>query len=198
MALARGVEIPDSESSKTASAIERKAYTAAEVSSNTTTGFRPHVETTKGYTRYRSRLHVQNAATSVSWIRSLTSCMHTTHWRIMHGPTPNVHALNRKLAELVLEAVESGGKATADNGASSSEFDVRCHFACLGLRIQRNTDEGGMSCTAAVVCPHIWYPLAHVPAGNEDAHMCWLVVLITSELDLPGRWTCWPVAEASI
>ncbi|KAG1673269.1 hypothetical protein FOA52_002549 [Chlamydomonas sp. UWO 241] len=77
LAQARGVEIPEDEAYTTAVGLERKAYTTAEVSSNVTTGSRPIVETTKGYTR--------------------------------------------KLAELVLEAVQNGGKSAAGGGASSSE-----------------------------------------------------------------------------
>jgi Ran GTPase-activating protein 1 len=77
LAQARGLEIPDAEAYTTAVGLERKAYTTAEVSSSVTTGSRPIVETTKGYTR--------------------------------------------KLAELVLEAVNNGGKSAAGGGASSSE-----------------------------------------------------------------------------
>ena len=58
MALSRGVEIADDVAMQAAQSIEKKAYTAAQVSSNTTTnvwdpnaGHRPLGETTKSYTR---------------------------------------------------------------------------------------------------------------------------------------------------
>lgn len=58
MALSRGVEIADDVAMQAAQSIERKAYTAAQVGSNTTTnvwdpnaGHRPLGETTKAYAR---------------------------------------------------------------------------------------------------------------------------------------------------
>jgi hypothetical protein len=51
MGFTKGLPISDELAHQAAVAFERKAYTAAEVAARTTTGNRPHSETTKGYAR---------------------------------------------------------------------------------------------------------------------------------------------------
>lgn len=52
MSFIKGLGVTDEEAHQTANAIEKKAYTAAEVAARTTTGNRPFAETTHGYARY--------------------------------------------------------------------------------------------------------------------------------------------------
>jgi large subunit ribosomal protein L31/Ran GTPase-activating protein 1 len=51
IAFFKGLEISDAAARDAAAAAERKAYTAAQVAARTTTGNRPHAETTSGYAR---------------------------------------------------------------------------------------------------------------------------------------------------
>jgi large subunit ribosomal protein L31/Ran GTPase-activating protein 1 len=51
IAFFKGLEISDADARQAAVAAERKAYTAAQVAARTTTGNRPHAETTSGYAR---------------------------------------------------------------------------------------------------------------------------------------------------
>jgi large subunit ribosomal protein L31/Ran GTPase-activating protein 1 len=51
IAFFKGLDISDDAARAAAAAAERKAYTAAQVAARTTTGNRPHAETTSGYAR---------------------------------------------------------------------------------------------------------------------------------------------------
>jgi large subunit ribosomal protein L31/Ran GTPase-activating protein 1 len=51
IAFFKGHEISDADARAAAVAAEKKAYTAAQVAARTTTGNRPHAETTSGYAR---------------------------------------------------------------------------------------------------------------------------------------------------
>ncbi len=51
MGFNKGLEISDEDARSAAVAFERKAYTAAQVASTTTTGDRPHSESTSAYAR---------------------------------------------------------------------------------------------------------------------------------------------------
>lgn len=53
LAFAKNVEISGEDAIAAASAIEKKAYTAADVAARTTTGDRPAVESVKAYARYK-------------------------------------------------------------------------------------------------------------------------------------------------
>jgi hypothetical protein len=55
MAFTKGLPISDEDSHNAAVAFERKAYTAAQVASTTTTGDRPHSESTSAYARQESK-----------------------------------------------------------------------------------------------------------------------------------------------
>jgi hypothetical protein len=52
MAFTKGLPISDEDAEKAAVAFELRAYTAAQVASTTTTGDRPHSESTSAYARY--------------------------------------------------------------------------------------------------------------------------------------------------
>lgn len=106
LALSRGQQIADQDARDAAVAIERRAYTAAEVASNTTTGSRPIVETTKAYARYQGvRCRIRAAAAGAGG-----------------GQQQLSHVWNacacRKLAELVLDTV-ANGVTTKANGAAA-------------------------------------------------------------------------------
>lgn len=51
IAFFKGLDISDADAKAAAVAAEKKAYTAAQVAARTTTGNRPHAETTSGYAR---------------------------------------------------------------------------------------------------------------------------------------------------
>lgn len=51
IAFFKGLEISDVDAKAAAVAAEKKAYTAAQVAARTTTGNRPHAETTSSYAR---------------------------------------------------------------------------------------------------------------------------------------------------
>jgi len=51
LAFSQGRSIDDTEAQQTATLIEKKAYTVAQVESRTTTGVRPHPDSLKAYTR---------------------------------------------------------------------------------------------------------------------------------------------------
>lgn len=51
IAFFKGLDISDADARASAVAAEKKAYTAAQVAARTTTGNRPHAETTSGYAR---------------------------------------------------------------------------------------------------------------------------------------------------
>lgn len=51
IAFFKGLDISDSAAKAAAAAAEKKAYTAAQVAARTTTGHRPHAETTSSYAR---------------------------------------------------------------------------------------------------------------------------------------------------
>lgn len=52
IAFFKGLDISDADAKAAAAAAEKKAYTAAQVAARTTTGNRPHAETTSGYARW--------------------------------------------------------------------------------------------------------------------------------------------------
>lgn len=52
IAFFKGLEVSDAAARQAAVAAEKKAYTAAQVAARTTTGNRPHAETTSGYARW--------------------------------------------------------------------------------------------------------------------------------------------------
>ena len=51
LAFSQGTRIDDIEAHRTATIVEKKAYTVAQVESRTTTGIRPHSDSLKAYTR---------------------------------------------------------------------------------------------------------------------------------------------------
>ncbi len=52
LAFSQGRSIDDAEAQETATQVEKRAYTVAQVESRTTTGIRPHSDSLKAYTRH--------------------------------------------------------------------------------------------------------------------------------------------------
>lgn len=72
IAFFKGLDISDADAKVAAVAAERKAYTAAQVAARTTTGNRPHAETTSGYARWVFHQHIRSVKNSqcrpTSWV----------------------------------------------------------------------------------------------------------------------------------
>ena len=56
LAFSQGNSIEDAEAQHTATIVEKKAYTVAQVESRTTTSIRPHSDSLKAYTRHIQKL----------------------------------------------------------------------------------------------------------------------------------------------